>query len=138
MIGREDLLQKEMFATPEARMKPEAAEAFDEVLIPWLMERNRAEIVAEAQKHRILSAPIHAMEDLLHDRHMSDRNVWDDIDHPHTGTVRFPGRPFVMSDSPRPDARRAPLLGEHNEEVLCGELGYTRRDLVVLRGQGVI
>jgi hypothetical protein len=33
---------------------------------------------------------------------------------------------------------RAPLLGEHNEEVLCDRLGYTRPELVQLRQRGVL
>jgi hypothetical protein len=37
-----------------------------------------------------------------------------------------------------PVARRAPLLGEHNEEVLCGRLGCSREELAGLRAAGVI
>jgi hypothetical protein len=33
---------------------------------------------------------------------------------------------------------RAPLLGEHNVEVYCDHLGYTREELIQLRGLGVI
>jgi 2-methylfumaryl-CoA isomerase len=50
----------------------------------------------------------------------------------------YPGRPFIMGESPRPPARRAPLLGEHTAEVLCGELGIDPTDLPRLREQGVI
>jgi hypothetical protein len=35
-------------------------------------------------------------------------------------------------------AERAPLLGEHNEEIYCGRLGYTKEDLVKFRQTGVI
>jgi formyl-CoA transferase len=37
-----------------------------------------------------------------------------------------------------PVARRAPLLGEHNEEILCERLGYSREELAKLRAAGVI
>jgi crotonobetainyl-CoA:carnitine CoA-transferase CaiB-like acyl-CoA transferase len=43
-----------------------------------------------------------------------------------------------MSESPRPQPRRAPLLGEHNSEVYVDQLGYTKQDLAVMRAQGVI
>jgi crotonobetainyl-CoA:carnitine CoA-transferase CaiB-like acyl-CoA transferase len=43
-----------------------------------------------------------------------------------------------MSASPRPPARRAPLLGEHTMEVLCDELGYSREEVSRLRAQGVV
>jgi crotonobetainyl-CoA:carnitine CoA-transferase CaiB-like acyl-CoA transferase len=33
---------------------------------------------------------------------------------------------------------RAPLLGEHNEEIYCQRLGYTKDDLVRMKGEGVV
>ena len=35
-------------------------------------------------------------------------------------------------------ANRAPLLGEHNEEIYHGELGYSSQELMQLRENGVI
>jgi crotonobetainyl-CoA:carnitine CoA-transferase CaiB-like acyl-CoA transferase len=42
-----------------------------------------------------------------------------------------------MSATP-PLVRRAPLLGEHNEEILCERLEYSREELAGLRAAGVI
>ena len=137
MLGREDLVHDPRFATPERRATPEAAEAFEEYYLPWLMERTMRQVVALAQQHHILSAPIYTTEDLLRDPHFQERGVWEEIDHPYTGPAVYPGRPFIMGATPRPPARRAPLLGEHTAEVL-GELGYRREDLALLREHGVI
>jgi crotonobetainyl-CoA:carnitine CoA-transferase CaiB-like acyl-CoA transferase len=58
------------------------------------------------------------------------------VDHPLAGELTYPGPPFRLSATPgRPG--RAPLLGEHNEEILQGVLGLTRADLDVLTGEGV-
>ena len=84
------------------------------------------------------SGAILTTADLLKDPHYRRRGVWETVDHPFTGPVTYPGRPFIMSKTPMSPARRAPLLGEHNQEVLCGELGYSQEDLVLLRQQGVI
>ena len=35
-------------------------------------------------------------------------------------------------------SRRAPLIGEHNEEVLCGELGLSKAELAVLEEKGSV
>ena len=126
------------FATQQARMEPGASEEFDAYYIPWLMERTKREIWEKAQEHHILSAIVNTTEDLVMDPSYQQRGVWETVDHPFTGPVTYPGRPFIMSKTPMSPARRAPLLGEHNQEVLCGELGYSQEDLVPLRQQGVI
>jgi crotonobetainyl-CoA:carnitine CoA-transferase CaiB-like acyl-CoA transferase len=43
-----------------------------------------------------------------------------------------------LSESPGRIARTAPLIGEHNQEIYCGELGMNKDDLVALRSSGVI
>ena len=49
----------------------------------------------------------------------------------------LPGRPFIMNETPWELRRPAPLLGQHNEEILA-TLGYSREEVVRLRQQGVI
>ena len=87
---------------------------------------------------KIASAPVNSPADLLDNVHLKARGYFTEIDHPHTGKVVYPGAPFKMAESPWQVRRPAPLLGQHNEEILCGQLGYTREDLVKLRESGVI
>ena len=93
--------------------------------------------MAEAQRRTLLSGAVNTPADLLDDPQYRERGTWEVVDHPSTGPVEDPGRPFIMSQTPRQPARRAPLHGEHNVEVLT-ELGVTRADLPLLRAQGVI
>lgn len=86
----------------------------------------------------MLSGAIMTTEDLSNDEHYRSRGVWDTIDHPATGPLEYPGRPTIMSASPRPQPKRAPLLGEHNVEVYVDGLGYTKQELSTLRSLGVI
>ena len=61
-----------------------------------------------------------------------------DANHPLAGQWLYPGTAYLFSDH-QPQVRgRAPLLGEHNAEVYCGELGYSREELVELNHAGVI
>jgi len=61
------------------------------------------------------------------------------VNHPELGrTFTYPGPAGIWNESPWQISRRAPLIGEHNEEVLCGELGMTKADLAVLAEGGVI
>jgi crotonobetainyl-CoA:carnitine CoA-transferase CaiB-like acyl-CoA transferase len=43
-----------------------------------------------------------------------------------------------LSESPGRITRTAPLIGEHNKEIYCGDLGMSNDDLVALRSSGVI
>jgi crotonobetainyl-CoA:carnitine CoA-transferase CaiB-like acyl-CoA transferase len=65
------------------------------------------------------------------------RGFFVDIDHPRTGSLQYPGMPFKMGDLAS-SIERAPLLGEHNEEIYCKRLGYSQADLVLLSQTGII
>jgi formyl-CoA transferase len=60
------------------------------------------------------------------------------VDHPELGEVRsFPGSPFVFSGK-RQNINRAPLIGEHNEDIYAAELGISGKEFVTLKEAGVI
>ncbi len=135
LIGMPELIQDPRFLTPQDRLAN--ADAFDELLIPWLKERSKDELFHTLSEWRIPCAPVSEPEDLLKDAHLKERGFWVKIDHPQTGVLVYPGAPFKMTVTPF-NLTRAPLLGEHNEEVYCGRLGYTKDDLVRMRSMGVI
>jgi formyl-CoA transferase len=60
-----------------------------------------------------------------------------DLEHPRRGVYPMPGNPVKLADSPT-DMVRAPLLGEHNAEVLGKLLGCSEADIEALRRDGVI
>jgi crotonobetainyl-CoA:carnitine CoA-transferase CaiB-like acyl-CoA transferase len=138
MIGREDLLDDPRVQNPAFLLQyPELAQEIENSYLAWLMAHTKREAAAIAQAHRLLAAPVNEIKDLLEDPAFAERGAFETIDHPYTGPQRYPGRPFIMSATPRPPARRAPLLGEHTVEVL-EELGYSREDIGRLRAQEVI
>jgi crotonobetainyl-CoA:carnitine CoA-transferase CaiB-like acyl-CoA transferase len=116
---------------------PGLKEEFDEMWIPWCMERNKGEIAKVMQDAEIVCTPINDAGDILADPQLSERKYFVEIDHPATGKLKYPGAPFKMSETPWQAMRPAPLLGEHNEEVYS-RLGYSREDLISLREAGVI
>ncbi|MBN1614739.1 MAG: CoA transferase, partial [Deltaproteobacteria bacterium] len=110
---------------------------FNEILLPWLMERTKVEVWQAAQAVQMLSSPHYTAEDLVKDPHYNARGFWVDIDHPVAGRFKYPGAPFLMSETPWQAQRPAPTLGQHNAEVL-GTLGYKGENLVELKQQRVI
>ncbi|MBE0481716.1 MAG: CoA transferase, partial [Dehalococcoidia bacterium] len=59
-------------------------------------------------------------------------------DHPSAGALKYPGAPYKLSRTPWKLRQGAPLLGQHNEEIYCKRLGYSREELVRLRKAGAI
>jgi len=65
------------------------------------------------------------------------REYFQEVEHPLAGRLTYPGPPFRMSEV-QWRAGRAPLLGEHNREVYCGELGLSAGGLARLRAAEVL
>jgi formyl-CoA transferase len=66
------------------------------------------------------------------------REMTLESEHSTAGTVRLPGFPYKLSQTPAEIHRPPPLLGEHTEEVLTGLLNYSTEEVVALRDQGAI
>lgn len=137
MMGAPDGLLEERWYEPEAQYDPEMEDEFNAYFIPWCLERTKLEIWHSAQEAGVLSAPINATSDLVGDTEFQRRGAFAEIEHPEAGTLLYPGRPFIMNESPWSIRRPAPLLGEHTSEVLHG-LGYATDEVAQFREKGVI
>ena len=137
MLGEPEAFNDPKWRAPTAQSDPELKQEFEEYFIPWCLERTKYEIWYAAQEAGVLSGPINSMEDLANDPNFNQRNAFAEMEHPVAGRLRYPGRPFVMNESPWSIRRPAPTLGQHNDETLTG-LGYTREDIARLREQNAI
>jgi len=108
-------------------------------LAEFLKTKTKAELFAEAVKRSILLAPIQHIGDLVESPQLKEREFWVQVEHPELkDTITYPGFPMKLTGSTYRPQRRAPLIGEHNEEIYRDELGLTRSQLVLLKAQGVI
>jgi len=135
MLHRPDMLTDPRYATPQARMQNH--EEVNTILLTWMMERTKKEIWDDPLAADVICSPCNTIEELFNDPQVNERGFWAEVEHQAVGKTTVPGRPFILHKSPWQLRRPAPLLGEHNAEVL-GELGYTREDMVKLRETGVI
>jgi len=89
-------------------------------LLPWTMAHTKQEILLACIEHGVLGAPVNTVADTLTDVNFVERNFFHEIDHPTTGVLTYPGYHFRLHrpDEPMPERRRAPLLGEHTDEIL--------------------
>lgn len=137
MIGLPELAGDPRLDQPPPTLDPAFVESIQVAYLGWLMQRTKREAVAEAQEYGILSGMVNTPGDLVTDPHYRERGVWEEIAHPVAGTFEYPGRPLILSETPRRPARHAPLLGEHNAEILA-ELDVPAERQARLRAQGAL
>jgi len=53
-------------------------------------------------------------------------------------SFKYPGAAGIYNGSPWRISSRAPLIGEHNEEIYCRELGLQKTELALLAEAGVV
>ncbi|MDX2155557.1 MAG: CoA transferase [Hyphomicrobiaceae bacterium] len=130
-------------ADPKYRDAKAIAEATSHIiddLVAGFIASHPAEAIYHAAQDRGFTwAAVRAPEDLLDDGHLRDRGFWKTVEHPELGrSFVYPGEAAIYNGTPWRISRRAPLLGEHNVEIFCGELGLSRGELSVLAESRVI
>ena len=137
ILGDPEALRDPKWYAPDAQRDPELRAEFEEYFLAWSLQRGKHEAWRTAQEAHVLSGPLNTMEDVYNEPFLNEHGAFAEIEHPEAGLLKYPGRPFIMNESPWSVRRPAPLLGQHNVEVLTG-LGYSQDDIVALRQQNVI
>jgi crotonobetainyl-CoA:carnitine CoA-transferase CaiB-like acyl-CoA transferase len=135
-LGNPDLGEDPSLARADGRMA--AHDRIDEYIASWCSGRPRGDVLAAFRSAGVPAEPVVSGYDADQDPQMLARDFWEALDHPVVGMQRYPGWPMRLASTPnRWHRSHAPLLGEHNEEVL-GALGYSTERLAELRTAGVI
>ena len=129
----DDALRKPEYTGPDR--KQYHAE-IDPILVNWLEDLGKMEVFEGFQKNRMSSGILMTPEDMLESPQLQARNFFQEVEHPSTGPQMYPGPPYQLSDSEWMQTK-APLLGEHNHEVLVGQLGLPEQELTDLSVKGV-
>ena len=94
---------------------PEEAE---NLIAPWFMDHDKAEILRLCLENRIPCAPVLTIDEALALSHLHERNWFAEVDHPDAGRHQYPGAAVRLHGSPARVVRAAPRLGQHNAELL--------------------
>jgi len=106
----------------------------------WVSERTVDEVVETLIKNDIPVAPIDSIEQTLVNPHLKARNLFVEIDEPRAPEKKLilPNFPVRLSKTPGKLTKRAPMLGEHNDEILTTLLGYSKEDVEQFRNEKVV
>ena len=135
LIGRPELAQDPEWATPPARL-PKLPKMF-QLIEEWTSTLPKWQVLHQLNTHNIPCGPILSTKEIIEDTSLAANDMIVTVDHPRRGAFTTVGNPLKLSDSPA-HITTPPLLGQHNEEILLGELGISQDELVLLKAQGVI
>lgn len=124
MMGMPELSADPRFANAAAIARHKAD--FDRVWNAWLMRHTRREIFDAAAAARFPIAPVYTAADMHADPHFAARGIFETIEHPVAGPVRQPTKPFRLHGARFHPDRPAPLLGQHQAEVLAALEAHER------------
>jgi len=99
--------------------------------------QTRAHWLSLFEAHDIPCGPINDYAQVFADPQVRAREMVVEVEHPKLGRIRSLGSPIKMSATPADASRRAPLLGEHTNEILTG-IGVSEPEIARLRASGAI
>jgi len=134
-IGRQDVRSDERFSTPPARARH--SDDLTAVIEGWTMKHDKHEVMRALASRGIPCGAVLDTAEVLRDPHLRERGTVFDLEHPTRGRFSMIGCPLRLSDSPI-ETSRAPLFGEHTEDVLTTLAGYTADEVRRLRDTGVV
>lgn len=133
----EHLKQKDWGAFNVATSQQAEIDSIEKPFMDFLRDKTKAEFSSESVKRGIMGYPVANAQDIRSDPQLVARDFWQAV--PHDGApITFPGAFAKFSATPVSIRCRAPKIGEHNKEILVGELGLSERELVELENEEVI
>jgi crotonobetainyl-CoA:carnitine CoA-transferase CaiB-like acyl-CoA transferase len=136
LVGREELIDDPRCKDDISRGNN--ANIINEAMAQWCAERTRNQAIAELEAARIPCGPCYNLAEVLSDPQVQSRNLLEQIEYPGgKEPVPIASPPLRLSETPAPKVRRAPMLGEHTDEVLH-EIGFSREEISTLREANAI
>lgn len=135
VIGREDLIGDPRFEEIPGRVENEAE--VDELISAWTRKRDKNEAMRVLGDAGIPAGAVRDTMDLNNDPDFERRGIMQVVEHPIHGAFRMPAWPVRHNGATAP-VKPAPMLGQHNEEVLKAWLGMDAAEVTALRDEGVI
>ena len=135
-VGLSALARDERFATNRDRVVN--YEILKPLLDATLRTRSRAEWIALLNAEGVPCGSVRSVGDVLGDPQIEARGMIAAVEHATLGSLRTLGVPIKLSDTPARIRSAAPVLGQHTDSILRGDLGLSDSEVRGLRTAGAI
>jgi crotonobetainyl-CoA:carnitine CoA-transferase CaiB-like acyl-CoA transferase len=120
-----------------SNLRRQHADYINAEMTSYTMRYTKEDLAEMMQKNGIPGLPVNSPSDFMKDPHIEARGFFSAVTHPVLGTFLQAGNSFLV-DGARTAPSPAPLLGQHNAEVYCGELGLSANELAALAAEKII
>ncbi len=136
-IGRPELADDPKLATLAARKANE--DELESIVEAWSIQQTAPRAAQMLQDAGVAAFVVADNKYLAEeDEHLKARNYFVNLPHPVVGVKQHCGIPWKMSETPSAVRAAAPLLGQHNDEVLSQVLGLSGAEIATLRASGAL
>ncbi len=118
LMGREDLMQDERFASIRARGEPAHARALDAQISAWSSGFEGTELEAMLLAAEVPSSRVYTIADIYQDPHFAAREMLQQVPHPKLGHTTQVGVVPRLSATPGQIRHTGPALGADTDAVL--------------------
>jgi len=135
-MDREELGDDPRFRTNADRVAH--MDETDAVVSEWTRTLPKMEVFARLKAGRVPCAPVRTAPEVMHDKHMHERGMLVEVEHPELGTITVPTSPLRLHGLPPAPMVPSPKVGQHNTEIYGGWLGLSAEELAGLKEAGAI
>ncbi|MFC1896773.1 CaiB/BaiF CoA transferase family protein [Thermodesulfobacteriota bacterium] len=138
VVGHEELIDDPDFSTDLKRF--ENRHRVDPLVAEWIERHTVEEVLQAMESARIPCSPCKRTTEVASDPHVTARKMleYSDLEYAGLESVPISGNPINMTRTPPQIRHRAPRVGEHNDEIYGGLLGYDAEKLTQLRKKSII
>ncbi len=121
------------------RTAQEVVNTVEERIGKFFLTHTKAELLEGGVKYKQMVYPVATTADIVGNAQLAARGYWVELEHPELGTsITYPSVFVNASEAPPRVSRRAPLIGEHNQEIYEKELGLSKEEILALKQAKVI
>jgi crotonobetainyl-CoA:carnitine CoA-transferase CaiB-like acyl-CoA transferase len=117
----------------------EDIQAILDTITAFILTHTTKDLAANSMKRGLLLSPVNPVNFVAEDEQLIARNFWKKVEHPELKTAfNYPRFTYLSSEDNNEVRFRAPLIGEHNNEIYGKELAFSEEDISSLRKRGIL
>jgi crotonobetainyl-CoA:carnitine CoA-transferase CaiB-like acyl-CoA transferase len=125
-IGTPDLSCDPRFADVVSRHRNQ--DDLEPLIAAWTQQFESRELMMRLQAAGVPATAVMRQPEMAGDPHLEATGFWEELTHPETGSHRYPAPSATFTETPLHIRGPAPLLGQHNAEILKGLIGLSDTD----------